>query len=157
MKQHGFTLLELIMVVAVAGILLVVGVPSLQSLMSNSRMSAEVNNLVVLLNYARSEAIKRGTTVSVVPQSINGTRWQYPVSVMVNGEALRVVPGNNNITVRVPARQSVEYRGNGYRPFNDTLPIHINICDARGVESSRLITISALGRPQTTNRALSCE
>lgn len=60
MKNHGFTLLELIITIALAAILLGLAVPSMHTFIQNNRISGQTNELVAALNLARSEAIKRG-------------------------------------------------------------------------------------------------
>lgn len=60
----GFTIVELMVTVAVAGILLAVAVPSFNQMAVNSRLTAQVNDVVAALNLARSEAIKRNTSVT---------------------------------------------------------------------------------------------
>ncbi|GAB6067346.1 hypothetical protein JCM13664_06640 [Methylothermus subterraneus] len=64
-KTRGFTLVELMVTVAVAAIVLTVGVPSFQVLVKNNRMVTAANELVGALNLARSEAIKRNVRVTV--------------------------------------------------------------------------------------------
>ena len=63
-RQTGFTVTELMVVVAIVAILLGVGVPSYRYITNAYRMSAEVNGLLGDLQYARSEAIKEGQTVT---------------------------------------------------------------------------------------------
>ena len=60
----GFTIIELMVTVAVAGILLAVAVPSFNQMAVNSRLTTQVNDVVGALNLARSEAIKRNARVS---------------------------------------------------------------------------------------------
>jgi type IV fimbrial biogenesis protein FimT len=71
-RQTGFTITELMVVVAIVAILLGIGVPSYRYVTNSYRMSAEVNGLLGDLQYARSEAIKEGQTVTTCV-SANGT------------------------------------------------------------------------------------
>lgn len=72
MKQSGVTLLELMVVLAVAAILLLAGIPSFASLAHSSRLSSATNSMVSSLYLARSEAIKRNSRV-VACTSATGT------------------------------------------------------------------------------------
>lgn len=63
----GFTLVELVVVCTIVGILLAVGVPSFKYVTTSNRVSAEVNGLLGDLQFARSEAIKQGQTISLCP------------------------------------------------------------------------------------------
>ena len=64
-KQIGFTIVELMATLAVAAILLAVGIPSYETLVKGSRLTTGNNDLVSGLNLARSEAVKRGMRVTV--------------------------------------------------------------------------------------------
>jgi type IV fimbrial biogenesis protein FimT len=66
----GYTLLELMVTVTIAGILMGVAVPSFTSIIDSNRLTTYANDLVTALNYARSEAIKRNLRVSLC-KSIN--------------------------------------------------------------------------------------
>lgn len=69
MKQRGFTLVELMVTLAVAIILLMVGMPMFSGVASNNRAAAQTRAFVTALAYARSEAVTRGTAVSMCPSS----------------------------------------------------------------------------------------
>jgi type IV fimbrial biogenesis protein FimT len=71
-RQSGFTMVEMIMTVAVGAILLTVGIPSFRYITNSNRIAAEINGLLGDLQFARSEAIKEGVSVSVCISS-NGT------------------------------------------------------------------------------------
>lgn len=60
---RGFTLIELIVVIAVAGLLVAIGVPSFSNLMKDSEIRSESNALMGALSYTRTESIRRGDTV----------------------------------------------------------------------------------------------
>lgn len=66
------TLIELMVGITIMGILLAIGVPSFQSSIASSRLTGLNNDLVSTLALARSEAIRRGTRVTVC-KSTNGT------------------------------------------------------------------------------------
>ena len=59
-KARGFTLFELMITVAVAGVILTVGVPNFVGFMANNRAVNDTNDFVTSLNLGRSEAIRRG-------------------------------------------------------------------------------------------------
>ena len=69
-KESGLTLVELLVTIVVLSILLALGVPGLQNFIKSSRLTGQANDLVVALQLARSEAVKRGTG-SVVCASAN--------------------------------------------------------------------------------------
>jgi type IV fimbrial biogenesis protein FimT len=60
---RGFTLIELLVCLSVMAILLTMGVPAFQRAQQNHRMEAEREKLMAHLALARSEAIKRSSTV----------------------------------------------------------------------------------------------
>lgn len=66
-QARGFTILELMITVAVLSILVGVGIPSFQDMMRRNRLAAQTNQLIGTLAFARSEAVKRGVRVTVCP------------------------------------------------------------------------------------------
>lgn len=67
--MRGFTLVELMITIAVAAILAVVAVPSFTRAIHRNQVSSASNALLADLGYARAEAITRGTYVSVCPST----------------------------------------------------------------------------------------
>lgn len=63
--QKGFTLIELIVAVAVVALALGLAAPSYEVFVVSSRMSGSVNELQGAIAYARSEAVKKQTTVTM--------------------------------------------------------------------------------------------
>lgn len=61
----GFTVIELMVTLAVAAILLAIAIPSFNYLMVSSKLTTTANAYVYALNIARSEAIKRNADVTV--------------------------------------------------------------------------------------------
>ena len=64
-KSAGFTLLELMIVVALVAVLIGISAPSMGEFIRNSRITGKANDLLAGLNVARTEAIKRRVPVTV--------------------------------------------------------------------------------------------
>ena len=64
-KYSGFTLIELMVALAVVAILISVGLPKMSIFFKGNRMVTNANDLLAGLHIARSEAIKRNTRVSI--------------------------------------------------------------------------------------------
>lgn len=63
--QSGFTLYELMITVAIVGVVLAIGVPNMRSYSQNSRMTATANDLHAMFHMARSEAPRAKSTITV--------------------------------------------------------------------------------------------
>jgi type IV fimbrial biogenesis protein FimT len=61
-RAQGFTIVELMITVAVAAILLVIAVPSFNNIINSNRLTTAANAMVNSLNTARMEAIKLNAT-----------------------------------------------------------------------------------------------
>lgn len=64
-KNTGYTLLELMTTLAVAAVLLAVGLPQMKVYFQSNRMVSNTNDLITALNLTRAEAVRRGLRVSV--------------------------------------------------------------------------------------------
>lgn len=73
-SSSGFTLIELMITLAIAAILLMVAVPNLSAYRRNAELTSAANTFMASLNTARSEAMKRGRNAMVVPTN-NGSNW----------------------------------------------------------------------------------
>ena len=71
-RQRGLTLVELIVTLALAAIVMTMGVPSFSDAIDRYRLTSEVNRFVSHVQLARSEAMKRNQPVSLC-RSSNGS------------------------------------------------------------------------------------
>ena len=103
----GFTLLEVLTVITIVAVLMALGVPSYQYVTSANRISGEVNGLLGDMQYARSEAIKEGQTVTVCRSTnlttcSSSTAWQngWIVFSDVNGSGAVDSPADTILRVK---------------------------------------------------------
>jgi type IV fimbrial biogenesis protein FimT len=68
-RTRGFTIVELMITIAVAAILLVIAVPSFNNIINTNRLNTAANAMVAALNNARLEAIKRNGSVQFCSNS----------------------------------------------------------------------------------------
>jgi len=169
--SKGFTLVELMITISIASILLAVAVPSYQSLMRESRLTTQANELMTALHYARSEAIKRGMRVTICKSAdgasctTNGSNWQDGWLIFsdagtagtVDGgdEVLRVFPGLNGSTLGAGGNFAnwVSYLPNGRSQGSSNLANGIfSLCNQA---SGRNVVVNNAGRPRV-ERVASC-
>lgn len=109
-KDFGFTLIEMMVVLAIAGIVIGVGIPKISIFFQSSRMTTNTNALVGAFQIAKSEAIKRQGPVTVC-RSANQTScdlnadntWEDGFIVFFDANANRVVNGGTDIILRINA------------------------------------------------------
>lgn len=79
----GFTLIELMVTLAIAAILLMVAVPSMTAFKRNSELTSLSNTLLSAVNAARGEAMKRNMTTYITPADKGGS-WAVGWVVFVD-------------------------------------------------------------------------
>lgn len=83
----GFTMVELMVTLAIASILVGIATPSFQTMISNSRLTAAANDLLSALSYARSEAVKRGIPVTIIRiEGSTASEWQPGWSIFADAD-----------------------------------------------------------------------
>ena len=88
--SRGFTLVELMVIVAVIGIIAVVAVPGMRALINASRLNGAASELTAALQLARSEAVRRNARVTVCGSSdgaacASATTWAQFLVRQPNG------------------------------------------------------------------------
>lgn len=163
--NRGFSLLELLITVLLAGVLLGVGVPSFADLLARNRQTAEVNALFHALYLARQESIRRRRVVALCPtmdgeDCTPGADWSTGWLMFENTDRdapPRNDPGEPVILVhKVGPRVRIEANRRGFtsrgvrkRATNGTFVI----CDEAGRVPAKALVVSYTGRPRVaTNR-----
>jgi len=168
--QSGFTLIELIVVMAVAAILLGVGVPSFTSAIKNSRQSSTYQSIVGALYLARSEAVKRSNMITVCARKSatacdTSADWKQGWIVFnempqLGNEIGRIDPGEAVLALYEEVKNDVVVEGMP-RGTNNTLTQHfiqygpqgfsnwrggtIVICDDRKEKKAKAMNIVPTG------------
>lgn len=73
MLHKGFTLIEMVVTIAILAILLTIAIPSFRALIINNRITAQANDFVSDVTYARAEAVRRNMRVSVCKSNDGAT------------------------------------------------------------------------------------
>ena len=132
MGWRGFTLVELLVVLAVMGILLTIAIPGYAFLMNTNRLAAVTNDLVSAIQLARSEAIKRGMRVTVcktsnamavTPTCDTTASWQQGWLVFVDGGTRGVIdPSDTLLWLQDRASTVATITTSNYNNFISYLP-----------------------------------
>ena len=161
-RQQAFTLVELMVTLAVLGISLMIAVPSFLSFSRSNRTVSETNSLVGALNYARSEATTLRSTISVCTSSDGltcgaGIGWRSGWIVFVNsdndspaqvdaGESILRVYGPtspaNTINASAALTDFITYNASGFSNAQGQFVL----CDDSGTQSARALTVNRTGR-----------
>ncbi len=151
---RGFTLIEAMVVIAVLGILLVVALPGMQKVIAKQRMRSASYDVMSDITLARSEALKRGSTVVLEP--LTGTDWR-------SGWRIRNT-ADNTILGQRPAigaslgmavlqgttpQSNVGFTATAQVAAGGTVRFSLN----DGYGNSRCIQLDPAGRPKSSNTA----
>lgn len=147
-RQRGFTLIELIITVAVLAVVISIAAPNFQSLMANQRVKSAADELLMSIMYARAEAIKTRSEVAVVRTGANwGNGWSVKQGVVV----LRK-DDKSGLLVSDFSGDKLTFSRNG-RPSAEAT---FSVCDVAGKAERRKVNVSLSGQARVTKSG-SCE
>lgn len=96
-RARGFTLIELMVTLALVVILMAVAVPSLTTFQRNAQLTSFSNTMLASINAARGEAMKRGMNAMMVPS--DGSSWSSGWVVFVDKDRSQQYESANDFTV----------------------------------------------------------
>jgi type IV fimbrial biogenesis protein FimT len=152
-RIRGMTLIELLTVIAIAAILAMVAVPSFTKIIATQRLKSAASNLQIALLTARSEALKRNTTVCVSTSNTGCTSssdWSQGWYVLNAGTVLGTFPAYSSLTINGPTT-GVTFDSSGRISSTSTA-----ICPATNtwlkvtsssISGARYLNIAAMGAP----------
>lgn len=164
----GFTLIELMVTIALMAIMLGIAAPSFVTFKRNSELTSIANNFLAALNAARTEAMKRNMFAMVMPAN-NDNDWSQGWNVFVDTNDNGVFDSGDIVVMQQEApppyitltgngstaasRSYVRYDGSGFsRPMgtntaNTTLTISRSDASS-DVRQIRRIVVGLTGRPR---------
>jgi len=174
--QKGFTLIELMVTLAVLAVVASVAVPSFSTMINNNRSVTLAEDMAGALNYARSEAVKRSTNVTLCASAdgsaCDGTwtdHWIVFVDTASENAAIPVVggvlrqwqpPGGNAV---VSAKQNsvdvgfVRFTGKGLLGVSASGSVEINSSvSGCAANAGRTLTIGIAGVVSVARNASGC-
>jgi prepilin-type N-terminal cleavage/methylation domain-containing protein len=168
-RHTGFTLIELVITIALLGILLAWAIPNVRLFIKNARISSVASELMGDIGVARQEAQRRGVVVEICA-SADGTTCLSGSTDWLNGWIIRTVTsgqivksnqtplgpssgriGYNLLTANGPAAIAFIPSGSMSTTVGSPPPVTINVRDDRsgtGDFTQRDITVTLVGRPQ---------
>jgi type IV fimbrial biogenesis protein FimT len=176
LRPRGFTLIELMITLVVASILLAMAVPSFTGMMVSSRLANQTNELISMISFTRSEAVKRNAGLrlcragSAAATSCAGSAGQWVHWVVLNAGGTVVRRGLVNDysgTLRVSSTLTADTIAFGSDGLARSGGILINasdddaqsfrVCSTRGTnENIRTITLGAGSRITTVKETGTC-
>ncbi|MGR8919703.1 MAG: GspH/FimT family pseudopilin [Gammaproteobacteria bacterium] len=168
-RSSGFTIIEMMMSVALVATLSAIAVPSLGEFAKNASMRGQALELVSSISLARTEALKRGSRVILCrsgdPEAAapacggNDRDWSTGWLVFAVEDADNDFDIGTDILLDIglPAPPQVSVRSNGsgnnYLVFNadgtldESSAVRYAVCDDRGEGFGREVQIGLVGRP----------
>ncbi|VAW73882.1 Type IV fimbrial biogenesis protein FimT [hydrothermal vent metagenome] len=159
--QTGFTLVELMIALAVFAITVTFAIPNLREFIQNNRLISQTNDMSSSLHLARSEAVKRKQTVTICGSNNSSTcntpAWEQGWIVFVDVDGDGVVDGGTDEILRVSGALSgantlrtISFTSTARVQYNSQGAIDstgsFTLCDTRGALTARAININITGR-----------
>lgn len=152
--QRGFTIIEMIIVLAIMAVIATLAAPSMRSLLTTQSVKALSYDLVGDLTFARAEAISRSTNVALTVN--NGTDYMSGWSVTVSGvpAPVRVQSPKTGALTAGGSTNSITFNRSG----RTTVPFNVTIAPmdpSATADMKRCVTLDPSGRVRSVTGACS--
>ena len=154
-RYGGFTVIELMVALAVLAILVALAVPNFNDASLSARLNGFANSLVAAAQVARSEAIKRNATIKLCASdggaTCNGSDWEQGWIVVNEAETVVLqvhpaLPDQFKVT-EGGGETELEFLGT----VVGTTPATLTVCRSTPVgNEERVVTISGTGSAYVT-------
>lgn len=160
-KTAGFTLVELMVTLAVMAVLVTLAAPSYNSFIRNQRVKTAAFDLMSSINFARSEAIKRNGDVGINATGDWTSGWKVKFDSDDDGDidddddTLREQAAHSDIDITAsPNVSTITYQRTGR--ISGTAGLSLTICDADSSAfiAKRVVSIDLSGRPNLTQNGM---
>lgn len=169
-RSVGFTLIELVVTIAIAAVLAALAVPSFIQYQRNSELTSLTNSLLAAVNAAKGEAMKTGKNAFVIPK---GTGWNsgwivyvdmnrdnsYTEGTDIAVQTQDALKGYFSITGNSIAAGStpyIKFDNSGYSVDTGAAPVALSLTIARtdapstsALEETRRVVVARTGRVRT--------
>ena len=140
-RDKGFSLIEILLAIAIIGILVLIGIPRTRDWLNQYRLNGAAKLVWADLNRAKMTAIKENQSITVTFNPDTMTSYTFSRS--------GVIFFTRNLTQEYPGITVAKTTGNVLTFFSTglTQPATINV---QGIDNSKSITTLSTGRIQTT-------
>lgn len=149
--SRAFTLIELMVTLAVLAVVISLAAPSFSNMLQENRLSALTNDLQGALQLARSEAVKRRSNITICRSNAdqdkceNGTNWAGGWLMMAGNEVLKIWDPVQGVVVTGP-NTGIIFRSNGMASAQNWTVTH-SACSG---QQKRTLSVSATGSTTLT-------